>query len=248
MAVALIVAAGSGERLGADRPKALVELAGRTLLQWSVDALRAVPAIRRIVVALPAGADAPAGTIGVRGGAVRSESVRLALHAAGDGRDSELVLVHDAARPLLTAELAARVLAALEPLRAGDGRDGDSYDAQAEPGADAEAGAEVGPDAAIAAAPMTDTVKRADPSGRVQETLDRSALWAVQTPQVFRRAALERALDVPNEVLASATDDAWLVERSGGTVVVVEAPRENLKITTAADLAVAELLLARRPA
>jgi 2-C-methyl-D-erythritol 4-phosphate cytidylyltransferase len=219
LAVALIVAAGRGERLGARGPKALVELAGRTLLQWGVDALRAVPAIEQIVVALPAGAQAPAGTIGVAGGAVRSESVRLALAAAGGGGDTDLVLVHDAARPLLTAELVERVLAAV----------GDH-------------------DAAIAAAPVTDTVKRTGSDGLVRETLERSELWAVQTPQVFRRAALERALDVPDEVLAQATDDAWLIERAGGSVAVVPAPRENLKITTAVDLAMAELLLARRPA
>jgi 2-C-methyl-D-erythritol 4-phosphate cytidylyltransferase len=219
LALALIVAAGRGERLGADGPKALVELAGRTLLQWSVDALRATPAVERIVVALPAGAQAPAGTVGVAGGAVRSESVRLALTAAGSGNGAELVLVHDAARPLLTVELVERVLAAV---------------------ADHEA--------AIAAAPMTDTVKRAGSDGLVRETLERSELWAVQTPQVFRRAALERALDVPDEVLAQATDDAWLIERAGGSVVVVPAPRENLKITTTLDLAMAELLLARRPA
>ena len=113
MAVALIVAAGRGERLGAQCPKALVELAGRPLLQWSVDALRTVGTIGRIVVALPAGVAAPAGTIGVEGGAVRSQSVRLALAAAGSGADTDLVLVHDAARPLLTAELAERVLAAV---------------------------------------------------------------------------------------------------------------------------------------
>jgi 2-C-methyl-D-erythritol 4-phosphate cytidylyltransferase len=232
LAVALIVAAGSGERLGMAGPKALVELAGRTLLQWSVDALRAVPAIEQIVVALPPGADSSPGTSGVKGGRVRSESVRLALAAAGPG---DPVLVHDAARPLLTPELAERVIAA----------------ALAE-----------GVDAAIAAAPVTDTIKRVAESeekkkkeeegGRVGardaavvETLDRSTLWAVQTPQVFRRAALEHALDVPDAVLAQATDDAWLVERVGGRVVVVEAPRENLKVTTPLDLALAELLIAR---
>jgi 2-C-methyl-D-erythritol 4-phosphate cytidylyltransferase len=228
--VALIVAAGRGERLGADGPKALVPLAGSPLLQWSVDALRSVSSIERIVVALPAGVSAPAGTVGVPGGAVRSESVRLALAAAGPG---DPVLVHDAARPLLTPDLAERVIAA----------------ALAE-----------GVDAAIAAAPVTDTIKRVAESrekkrqeegGRVRvrgaavvETLDRSTLWAVQTPQVFRRAALDRALDVPDEVLAQATDDAWLVERAGGRVVVVEAPRENLKVTTPLDLALAELLIA----
>jgi 2-C-methyl-D-erythritol 4-phosphate cytidylyltransferase len=228
VAVALIVAAGRGERLGADRPKALVELAGRPLVQWSVDVLRALPAIERIVVALPPGVSAPPGTVGVPGGAVRSESVRRALAAAGPG---DPVLIHDAARPLLTAELAARVLAAVAAAGV------------AEVGA-----AEAGVDAAIAAAPVTDTVKRVDRDGRVCATLDRSELWAVQTPQVFRRAALERALDVPAEVLAQATDDAWLLERAGGRVVVVAAPRENLKVTTELDLRLAELLLARRPA
>jgi 2-C-methyl-D-erythritol 4-phosphate cytidylyltransferase len=221
LAVALIVAAGSGERLGMDGPKALVELAGRSLLQWSVDALRAVPAIEQIVVALPAGADAPEGTSGVRGGRVRSESVRLALAAAGGGRDRDLVLVHDAARPLLTGELVQATIGALEADEMLDG--------------------------AIAAVPMTDTVKRVTSDGVVGETLDRGELWAVQTPQVFRRAALERALDVPDEVLAQATDDAWLIERAGGRVGVVESTRENLKVTTPHDLVVAEMLLASRP-
>jgi len=101
---------------------------------------------------------------------VRSDSVRRALAAAGDG---DPVVVHDAARPLLSAELAQSVLAALE-------RDEDAA-------------------AAIAAVPVTDTIKRVDGAGVVIETLDRSELWAVQTPQVFRRAALERALDVAEE-------------------------------------------------
>jgi len=245
LAVALIVAAGRGERLGADRPKALVPLAGRPLVQWSVDVLAAVSAIERIVVALPIGmAQAPAeialpeGAVCVEGGAVRSESVRRALEAAGPG---DPVLVHDAARPLLTAELVQATL---------------------------EAVAREGVDAAIAAAPITDTVKRTGiasgesgareqasgtkwaqgrPLAIVEETLDRSCLWAVQTPQAFRRDALERALDVPDEVLAQATDDAWLIERSGGTVVVVPAPPENLKVTTPLDLALAEMLLAEWP-
>jgi len=219
LAVALIVAAGSGERLERAHPgpKALVELAGRTLLQWSVDALRAVAAIEQIVVALPAGADAPAGTSGVKGGAVRSESVRLALAAAAPG---DPVLVHDAARPLLTAELARATIEALEQ--------------------------DETIDAAIAAVPMADTVKRVS-GGLVLQTLDRDELWGVQTPQVFRRAALERALDVPDDVLAQATDDAWLIERAGGRVRVVESTRENLKITTPHDLVVAEMLLASRP-
>ncbi len=199
MAVALILAAGRGERLGAERPKALVELAGRPLIEWSIEVLRGIAAIERIVVALPAGASAPAGTTGVLGGAVRSESVRLALSAAGAqsvsapeagvGTLGDLVLIHDAARPLLSPELVESLLAAA---------------------------AQEGIDGAIAAAPVTDTIKRLDGEGIVSETLERSSLWAVQTPQVFRRVALERALDVSAEVLARATDDAWLVERMGG--------------------------------
>lgn len=233
MAVALIVAAGLGERLGASRPKALVELAGRPLWQWSLCTLREAAGIERIVIATPpayesgrakheVSIDPPSSSnaIAVAGGATRSESVHLALAAAGDGRDSDLVLVHDAARPLLTVELVEATLAAA---------------------------ADEGIDAAIAAAPVTDTVKRADSDRLVRQTLDRAGLWAVQTPQVFRRGALARALDVPHEVLSQATDDAWLVERAGGRVVVVPAPKDNLKVTTAFDLELAELLLARGP-
>ncbi len=218
MTVALIVAAGSGQRLGAGVPKAYVELAGRPMLAWSVEALAATPAVEEIVIALPQGAQAPAGTLGVVGGSSRSESVLHALEAAGPG---ETVLVHDAARPLLTPALAAEVIAALED----------------EPGADA----------AIAAAPVTDTIKRAGrDGGEVRETLDRGELWAVQTPQVFRRAALERALDVEAEVLARATDDASLIERAGGRVLVVPSPVQNIKVTTSFDLHVAEMLLGER--
>jgi 2-C-methyl-D-erythritol 4-phosphate cytidylyltransferase len=127
------------------------------------------------------------------------------------------VIVHDAARPLAKARLFRAVLDELES---------------------------GGADGVIAAAPVTDTVKEAGEDGTVVRTLDRSRLWAVQTPQAFRRAALERALDVDNATLAAATDDAWLVERAGGTVRVVEGPPENIKVTTPNDLAVAERLLA----
>ncbi len=212
MAVALLVAAGSGERLGASRPKAFVALAGRPMVEWSVDALRAA-GLREIVVALPSGESAPSGCVGVPGGRTRSESVRAALTAAGEGD----VVVHDAARPLVPAALFRSALDALS-----------------------------GADCAVAAAPVTDTVKEAGPDHRVVATLDRSRLWAIQTPQAFRREALERALDVGDEVLAQATDDAWLVERTGGSVVVVPAPPGNFKVTTPHDLQVAELLLRTR--
>jgi 2-C-methyl-D-erythritol 4-phosphate cytidylyltransferase len=211
MAVAaLIVAAGSGERLGADRPKAFVVLGGETLLARCVRAVQEA-GIDEVVVALPEGGEAPPGTHGVTGGDVRSASVRAALCASrGDP-----VVVHDAARPLAPPELFRRILDELAASAA---------------------------DGVVAAAPVSDTIKRAR-EGEVVETLDRSALWAVQTPQAFRRDALARALDVDEATLAAATDDAWLVERAGGTVRVVEGPPENLKVTTAADLRVAEELL-----
>jgi 2-C-methyl-D-erythritol 4-phosphate cytidylyltransferase len=220
MAVAVIVAAGRGERLGAGVPKALVQVAGRALVQWSIDALGEVEEIDEIVLALPPGAQAPLGVSAVDGGAVRSDSVRRALAACAPGDRGEVVVVHDAARPLVTAELVRRVIAVLT---------GDD-----------------GLDAAIAAAPVTDTIKRVEGAGVVAETLDRAGLWAVQTPQVFRRGALERALDVPDGVLAEATDDAWLIERLGGRVAVVAAEAENLKVTTPLDLALAERLLGER--
>lgn len=225
MAVALIVAAGRGERLGLDRPKALVPLRGRPMLDYSLDALRAVAEVERIVVALPADAlgAVPDDVVAVPGGAQRSHSVRAALAAAP--HDSEgVVIVHDAARPLATAELFAQALRSLA--RAPEA------------------------DAIIAAAPVTDTIKELSDDGRtVTRTLERARLWAVQTPQVFRRAALERALgEASDALLAQATDDAWLIERAGGTVHVLGSDPGNLKVTTPHDLRVAELLLAEREA
>jgi 2-C-methyl-D-erythritol 4-phosphate cytidylyltransferase len=219
MAVALIVAAGRGERLGSG-PKALVALSGRPMLEWSVAALRAVAAVERIVVALPAGEldAAPPGTEAVAGGEVRSQSVREALEAS---REGDPVIGHDAARPLALPELFERALAELERSRA---------------------------DAAIAATPVSDTIKEVGDDGlTVARTLERARLWAVQTPQVFRRAALERAFASASDgLLAAATDEAWLIERLGGNVRIVQSRPENLKVTTPADLHVAELLLAER--
>jgi 2-C-methyl-D-erythritol 4-phosphate cytidylyltransferase len=219
--VGIVPAGGSGERLGAERPKAFVVLAGKSLLERSFEAL--VPVCDRVVVAVPAGSpQAPAlspqastlsaGVQFVEGGPSRSASVRNALAAAPE---AEIVVVHDAARPLARPELAERCVKALEP----------------------------GIDGAIAAARVTDTVKEASPDGRVRRTLDRSSLWAVQTPQAFRADVLRRALDVDDDSLARATDDAMLVEAAGGTVRIVEAPPENLKVTRALDLELAEALL-----
>jgi 2-C-methyl-D-erythritol 4-phosphate cytidylyltransferase len=207
--VGIVAAGGSGERLGADSPKAFVVLGGRTLLDWSLDALDT--ACERVVAAVPPGYEDPPGR--VAGGASRSASVRNALDAAPE---ATVAVVHDAARPLVQPDLVERCIEALGP----------------------------GIDGAIAATPMTDTVKEAGPGGHVVvRTLDRAALWSVQTPQVFGAEALRRALDVDDATLAGASDDASLVEAAGGAVVVVEAPRENMKITNATDLRVAEALL-----
>jgi 2-C-methyl-D-erythritol 4-phosphate cytidylyltransferase len=214
----VIAAAGSGERLGAGGPKAFVQLAGRPLLDWSLDALRAANCVTEIVVAAPPGREsevAERGVVTVAGGAHRSESVANAVELC----DEEIVVVHDAARPLVTPGL---IDAVVERLRA-----------------DGEAAA------AIAAAPVTDTIKLAGEGGEVERTLDRSGLWAVQTPQAFRAAALSEALSDPAH-LPDATDDAMLVERRGGRVLIHEAPAENLKVTTPLDLRVAELLLHER--
>jgi 2-C-methyl-D-erythritol 4-phosphate cytidylyltransferase len=216
-ATAIIAAAGSGERLGAGGPKALIPVAGRPMLEWSLQAMRDAK-VAAIVIAAPPGAEAAFESDGVRvvsGGATRSESVALALAAV----ESELVVVHDAARPLVTAQLVEDVLTVLSE--------------------DPELGA------VVAAAPVTDTIKHVARGREVDSTLDRSALWAAQTPQAFRSEALREA-HASTALLAQATDDAMLVERLGRRVVLHQASEENLKVTVPADLAVAELLLGRR--
>ncbi len=181
------------------------------MLEWSVDALRAVPDVEHIVVALPPGVTAPHGTTAVAGGAERSHSVLAALRAAPPG---EVVVVQDAARPLVTRELVEECLDVLE-------------------GEDC--------DAAIAAAPVADTIKEGA-GDIVVRTLDRSRLWAVQTPQVFAHATLTR---VHARIAAGeVTDDLVLVETAGGRVRVIPGERRNFKVTYPEDLAMAEALLA----
>ncbi|MFT4035133.1 MAG: 2-C-methyl-D-erythritol 4-phosphate cytidylyltransferase [Patulibacter sp.] len=257
-ASALIVAAGRGTRLGSALPKAFVDLAGEPMVAWSIRALQAA-GVQEIVLALPPDGELPQRFIAherdggarrdaarlvlpdavrtVRGGAERSHSVRAAL-AASSG---DPVIVHDAARPLLTPEFVAAALDRFDRSVRGNA----TLCSAARP---TEAGADATPlAAAVIAAPVVDTIKRSVDGQHVSETLPRSELWAVQTPQVFCRAWLERALDQPDEALATATDDASLVEALGGTVALVPAPGPNLKVTTPHDRTVAELLLAARP-
>ena len=214
----MIAAAGTGERLGAGGPKAFVELAGRPMLEWSLDAFRGASSIDEIVIAAPPDDQeraAEQGVVAVAGGAHRSESVANALALCG----GEIVVVHDAARPLVTAGLIDAVVQELA--------------------ADEDAAG------VIAATPVTDTVKQASDTGEVERTLDRSGLWAVQTPQAFRADALRDAMSDPDS-LPDASDDAMLVERRGGRILIHPTSPDNIKVTTPFDVRVAELLLRER--
>ena len=217
---ALLVAAGAGERLGIDRPKAFAELRGRPLLAESLDRLDRCPWIDAIVVAAPEGWEEPVILLTeelaatkvvscVTGGATRAESVRAAL--ADVAEEAVVVLVHDAARPLLEDAVVERVLGPLA-----EGFDG-----------------------AVPALPLADTVKRAE-RGVVVETVPRDDLVGAQTPQAFLAPTLRRAFDGD---VSGATDCASLVERAGGRVAVVEGDPRLLKVTTPADLALVEMLL-----
>ena len=203
----------------------MVHVAGRPLVEWSSEAFRACESVRSVVVAAPPGRrgdfDAQ-GLVVVDGGATRAESVANALAAV----ETEFVAIHDAARPLLTPELVEALVADLDGTPEASG--------------------------VIAAAPVTDTVKRGSlctsdvqKEPRIEETVDRSQLWAAQTPQLFRTEALREALAAA-ERPQEATDEAMLVEWNGGTVLIHPVAEQNLKVTTPLDLRVAELLLAER--
>jgi 2-C-methyl-D-erythritol 4-phosphate cytidylyltransferase len=210
---AVLAAAGSGERLGADRPKAFVRLGDRPLLAESLERLEESSWVDGIVIAAPPGWEEPAillaeelgcGKVNacVTGGSTRAESVRLAL--AEVPADAAVVLVHDAARPLLQDEVVERVLAPL-----GEGWDG-----------------------AVPGLPLADTVKRVR-GDEVVETLDRSELCTVQTPQAFVASVLRDAYSAAS---GDASDCASLVEARGGRVKVVPGDPRLLKVTDAADL------------
>ncbi|NBP85582.1 MAG: 2-C-methyl-D-erythritol 4-phosphate cytidylyltransferase [Mycobacteriaceae bacterium] len=214
--VAVVPAAGCGERLGAGVPKAFVALSGRTMLDYAVDGLLDSGVVARVVVATPADRVAStASVLGERatvvaGGAERSDSVRLALAAVGE---PEFVLVHDAARPLTPVALIQRVVAALR----------------------------AGLRAVVPVLPVADTVKAVDANGVVLGTPDRAGLRAVQTPQGFETALLMRAYQ---QAGGAATDDAALVESLGVPVHTVAGDALAFKITTPLDLRLAEAVLA----
>ncbi|MCT2582576.1 2-C-methyl-D-erythritol 4-phosphate cytidylyltransferase [Actinophytocola gossypii] len=224
-AVALVPAAGRGERLGDKGPKALVPVHGVPLVVRAVRGLLSAGCVRRVVVAAPATAldtmrtvlaDAGADALVVPGGADRTESVRLALDAAlGESRDVEIVLVHDAARAFTPPELVRAVVAEV-------------------------AG---GSPAVVPVLPVADTVKRVDADGVVTGTVDRADLRAVQTPQGFQVDVLRRCYAA---AAGQATDDAGLAERIGVPVSTVPGHPAAMKITTPFDLHVAEALFGVR--
>ena len=222
---AVVVAAGRGRRLGRPEPKAFVPLAGRPMLAYSLGALRAVDGVGELVVVLPTVRERALlaawtelerryqVTASAAGGEHRWQSVAAGLGALTG--ESELVLIHDAARPLVRPELIEAVV---------------------------RRAADVG--AAVAARPLTDTLKEADEHLLVRRTLDRRRYWRAETPQVFRRALILEAYGRAGEL--QPTDDAQLVEAMGAAVAVVENPGPNPKITTPDDLLLAEQLLGGR--
>ncbi len=213
---AIIAAGGVGRRVGAAVPKQMLELQGRSILERSVEAFSSHPAISETIVVLPPDlAQAPPVWLRAReprirvvaGGERRQDSVANGFDAAAV--DSDLLLVHDAARPFVTPDVISRVV---------------------------EAAAASG--AAIAAIPVSDTVKRAehrDGHRVVRETIARDTLYLAQTPQGFTRAVLRDAVALGRSGV-EATDEAMLAERAGHTVSLVDGARTNVKLTTAADL------------
>ncbi|SEK45175.1 2-C-methyl-D-erythritol 4-phosphate cytidylyltransferase [Rhodococcus maanshanensis] len=217
--IALVPAAGRGERLGEGIPKAFVTLRGVSMLRLAVDGLIESGVVDRVVVIVPADridsvrSELPDGVDVVAGGAERTDSVRAGLAAA---EDADLLLVHDAARALTPPPLIARVVAELR----------------------------AGRDAVVPALPVSDTIKTVDLLGAVTGTPERSELRAVQTPQGFTADLLRRAYAAADSL---ATDDAGLVERIGGRVRTIVGDPLAFKITTPLDLALARALANDEP-
>ena len=218
----IVVAGGAGRRFG--EPKQYAVLAGRPVLEWAVDACR--PFSDGIVLVVPRDGDDRAShgaDIVVPGGPTRAESVRCGL--AEVPAEAEVVVVHDAARPLASAALFSAVIAAVT---------------------------EGGADGAVPGLPVSDTIKVVDEARTVTRTLDRATLVAVQTPQAFRAEPLRRVHEsahrAAGDAAAAPTDDAMMVESLGATVRVVDGEADNLKITTPADLGAAERIAVARGA
>ncbi len=225
---AVVPAAGRGTRFGGEVPKQYLQVGGRPLLAYTLDALLAHPAVAGVVVALAAddpwwpGWSDHAGkpVLTCTGGASRAASVLAAMAALPESvRADDFVLVHDAARPNLAPADLDRLL---EQGRAD-------------------------PVGAILAAPVRDTLKRAGDDGGIDRTEPRERLWRALTPQLFRRLQLSRALQAAADAGVEVTDEAMALERQGARPLLVEGREDNFKVTTPADLARFEFELSRRP-
>jgi 2-C-methyl-D-erythritol 4-phosphate cytidylyltransferase len=226
MSWAVVPAAGRGMRFGGDVPKQYLEVAGRTLIEHSLHALLSHPGIDAAMVALSPDDPYWAGWREIAGkpvytcvgGTQRAESVLSALQALpATVSEDQWVLVHDAARPCLRAMDLTRLIALGQADRVG----------------------------AILAAPVRDTLKRSDDDGRIRTTEARESLWRALTPQMFRRGGLTRALTAALRAGAAVTDEAMAMERLGLRPLLVEGADDNIKVTTPADMAVADMVLRR---
>ncbi|MFZ5533484.1 MAG: 2-C-methyl-D-erythritol 4-phosphate cytidylyltransferase [Pseudomonadota bacterium] len=224
---AVVPAAGRGRRMGAESPKQYLDLLGRSVLAWSLRPLLDDARIRGLVLVVsPEDRRAPAlaasipGIILAIGGAERQDSVRAGLAALADqAAPEDWVLVHDAARPCFHRDDLGRL-----------------FERAADPGF---AGG-------VLAAPVADTLKRADAEGRVTGTVSRAGLWRALTPQMFRFQALSQALAAAAQAAITVTDEAQAMERMGHPVAVIPGRADNLKITHPEDLALAQAILAAR--
>ena len=223
---ALVPAAGSGRRFGGDVPKQYLHAAGKPLIGHALEALLAHPQMDGAVVALAADDPHWPGwttlhgkpVVTCVGGLERADSVLAALHALPENvAHDALLLVHDAARPNVHGGDLSTLIAAANVQR----------------------------DGAILAAPVRDTLKASDADHRIEATVPRAGLWRALTPQAFRRDRLQRALQAAQAAGVTVTDEAMAVERLGLHPVLVEGREDNLKVTTPADLALVEFLLAR---
>jgi 2-C-methyl-D-erythritol 4-phosphate cytidylyltransferase len=222
----VVPAAGRGTRIGGEIPKQYLSMLGRPLIRHTLDRVAAHPRVTGLMIALADGDTRWPGWRELKGkpvhtcigGGERADSVLAGLRALpADVREKDWVLVHDAARPCLRRDDLDRLF-----------DHGGAHD--------------VG---AILAAPVRDTLKRADAHGGIVGTEPRERLWRALTPQMFRRAALERALEADNAAGDRVTDEAMAMERLGLKPMLVEGAEDNIKVTTPADLALAEFLLAR---
>jgi len=225
--IAIVPAAGTGERMGIDRKKPYLLLNQRPLLYYTLTALDSIPSIAQIIVAVAPGDERfcqqqvlekfhfNKSIQIIPGGSSRQESVRRLLERVPE--DAQLVLIHDGARSLITPELLEQAIAETRVWKA-----------------------------TVLAVPVKDTIKSANDTLQIEKTISRERLWAIQTPQTFERSVIREAHQRASQEGFIGTDDAALVERMGVQVKIVMGSYDNIKITTPEDLIVAEALLKNR--